>query len=317
MASLAELAGSHTDLDEPAIDHLQRLVGAWALLADLSFADLLLYAPSVGREDEFVVLAHARGTTGPTVHIVDPVGDVVGPVSGPLLRDALKVGAKGGGTVVRSDYPIGAADSTVEEEIGPLSSDRLLRVDYVPVRQGPRVIGVLTRQSSPTPIGVSNPLEQIYRELYDRFTEMIVDGTFPYEAFERIGEFREPRVGDGVMALNQEGRIEYASPNAISALHRLGVLGGVLGRRLSDLGLDDTVVRRSFGRRRSTVSELEHGPDLTVVVRAYPLVAGDRATGAVALLRDISELRHRDRLLCRRTRRFGRSTIESRTTCKR
>ena len=34
-----------------------------------------------------------------------------------------------------------------------------------------------------------------------------------------------------------------------------------------------------------------------VVLRAYPLVAGDRITGAVALLRDVSELRHHDRLL--------------------
>ena len=34
-----------------------------------------------------------------------------------------------------------------------------------------------------------------------------------------------------------------------------------------------------------------------VVLRAYPLVAEDRTSGAVALLRDVSELRHHDRLL--------------------
>ena len=45
MASLAELARQHTNLDKEAIAHLQRLVAGWGLLADFCFADLLLFAP--------------------------------------------------------------------------------------------------------------------------------------------------------------------------------------------------------------------------------------------------------------------------------
>ena len=48
MASLAELARIHTDLDGPRIAHLQRLVATWGLLADLCFADLLLFAAGRG-----------------------------------------------------------------------------------------------------------------------------------------------------------------------------------------------------------------------------------------------------------------------------
>ena len=43
MTSLAELAREHSTLDRDDIDHLNRLTAEWAFLADLCFADLLLY----------------------------------------------------------------------------------------------------------------------------------------------------------------------------------------------------------------------------------------------------------------------------------
>ena len=43
--------------------------------------------------------------------------------------------------------------------------------------------------------------------------------------------------------------------------------------------------------------ELERGPEVTVVLRCIPLMSDAAVTGAVVLLRDISELRRRDRLL--------------------
>jgi len=48
MASLAEFARVHTHLDADEVDHLQRLVASWGLLADLCFADLLLFAAADG-----------------------------------------------------------------------------------------------------------------------------------------------------------------------------------------------------------------------------------------------------------------------------
>ena len=322
MASLAELARARTALDERAVDHLQRLVGAWALLADLSFSDLLVYAPctpvgptadgpasgetgpAAGADPPaaaggFIVLAHIRCTTGPTVYPIDPIGALADPETAPLLDLAMTGRTLGRHTVARPDRrPAGVGgDDVVTEQAPPPGLDSHLIVDCVPVRVSGEVVAVLTSQSGLAPIGHFNPLAATYRALYDRFTLMIADGCFPYDRFEQIGEFREPRVGDGVMVVDREGRVEYLSPNATSALNRLGVIGAVTGRRLDDVGLDGTVIRRSFARRRSTVSELEQGPHLCVVVRSYPLVEGDRVTGSVALLRDISELRHRDQLL--------------------
>ena len=45
MATLAELTRLGTELSTRQLLHLQRLASWWGLLADLSFADLLLFAP--------------------------------------------------------------------------------------------------------------------------------------------------------------------------------------------------------------------------------------------------------------------------------
>ena len=319
MVGLAELARAGTALDERSIDHLHRLVASWAPLADLSFGDLLLYAPCIsgfdaasvavpedrerdgttaGMDGDFVVLAHARANTGPTVRVVDPVGALVRGPGSEWLRTAIDTGEAGEAEIAEAGTHSGVGGDTVVEEEGTLPRrDRRRVVDYVPVRCGDAPVAVLAREAAPAPIRHENPLETIYRGLYARFARMIAAGAFPYDRMERVGEFREPRVGDGVVVLDREGRISYASPNARSALHRLGVTRPVPGCRLDDLRLDDTVIRRSFSRRRSTVAEFTAGSGIVVVMRAYPLVAEDRVTGAVALLRDVSELRHHDQLL--------------------
>ena len=319
MVGLAELARAGTALDERSIDHLHRLVASWAPLADLSFGDLLLYAPCVNGFDPatvevapdraaneagsgtgrgFVVLAHARANTGPTVHVVDPVGTVVQGPGLAWLRSAMDTGEPGEAEISEVGALYGVGEDLMVEEEGSLPlRDRRRVVDYVPVRCGDAPVAVLAREAGPAPVRHENPLETIYRGLYGRFARMIAEGAFPYGRMERVGEFREPRVGDGVLVFDREGRVSYASPNARSALHRLGVMHPVPGRSLSDLGLDDTVIRRSFWRRRSTVAEFTAESMIVVVLRAYPMVAEDRITGAVAMLRDVSELRQHDRLL--------------------
>ena len=78
MATLTELARLRTALDGPQLDHLQRLVASWGLLADFCFADLLLFAPRRSRRadgERFVVLGQIRPTTSQTLYRSDWVGD--------------------------------------------------------------------------------------------------------------------------------------------------------------------------------------------------------------------------------------------------
>jgi two-component system, sensor histidine kinase PdtaS len=104
-------------------------------------------------------------------------------------------------------------------------------------------------------------------------------------------------VGDGVVLLDSEANVEYASPNAVSALHRVGIHANAEGRRLSELGLQETAVRTAYAIQAPVTEEIERGPDVTVLLRCLPLMETGAVTGGLLLLRDISDLRRRDRML--------------------
>ncbi len=303
MASLAEIARAKTTLDSAAIAHLQRLVSSWSLLSDLSFSDLLLYVPSNGAsnisdESKFVVLGHTRSVTGTTVHYGDPVGQTVSVVDHPQLARAMVERKRFQGLITRSDFHgPDHDDQLVEEDIRLPGAGAQIAVDYIPVLGNGDTVAVLTREAESAFVRHPSPVERPYRAVGERLAQMVVDGAFPFVESERVGELREPRVGDGVVVLDREGRIEYASPNAVSAMHRLRVLSNLEGRRLRELGIDESAMRRAFSSRHSTVDEFEEAEDACVVVRCHPLIENGRVTGAVSLLRDISELRSRDRLL--------------------
>ena len=66
-----------------AVDHLHAVVGEWQLLADLSFADYLMW---VARDDgALVCVAQCRPNTAPTVLITDAVGTLVAAGDLPLV----------------------------------------------------------------------------------------------------------------------------------------------------------------------------------------------------------------------------------------
>jgi two-component sensor histidine kinase len=83
----------------------------------------------------------------------------------------------------------------------------------------------------------------------------------------------------------------------VSALHRLGVHRNAEGLGLGELGLDEDWVHRAFSIPAPVSQEIEVGSESTVLFRAVPLLDKGHPTGAVLLVRDISELRRRDRLL--------------------
>ena len=76
MPSLIDLVRSHTDLDDEDVKWLQLLMADWQIIADLSFADLVLWLPD--REGRgFWAGAQMRPTTGPTDYVDDLVGAFV------------------------------------------------------------------------------------------------------------------------------------------------------------------------------------------------------------------------------------------------
>ncbi len=121
------------------------------------------------------------------------------------------------------------------------SKDRV-RVQVIPVRREDRLIGLVTREESMTLARRSGELERTYFEVFDRFARMIADGTFPFDVDEVEMESAR-RVGDGVIVIDAETRVKFASPNAVSSLHRMGIHTYAQTQRLIDIGFDDDAAR--------------------------------------------------------------------------
>jgi two-component sensor histidine kinase len=282
MASLAELARFFTRLDPAAIAHLQRLSASWGLLADFCFADLLMFAvvgqPREGSGNRFVVLGQVRPTTAQTVYRADWVGTVLEEHDRPLVARAWRLGE-----IIEGEMTI------------PPLRERV-RMLCIPVRYQGEVVAVLTRESAPSIGRQPGELERSYVDVFNRFARMIAAGDFPFDA-EKTESKESPRVGDGVIVLDENQRVEYSSPNAVSTLHRLGIHGNAEGLRFGEVGLEDNVVRNAFALGVPVTEEIPRGFDVTVLMRCIPMVDNRAVTGAVVLLRDISELRRRDLLL--------------------
>jgi len=140
----------------------------------------------------------------------------------------------------------------------------------------------------------------------DDLCRMIADGSFPSPPWH--GETTSaPRVGDGLLRVAPDGRVEYASPNAQSAYRRLGVTGDLADEDLAKLtarlatdpldgGEAAARIRAALQGEAPARKEFE-AQGATVLLRALPLRPGGEALGALVLVRDVTEIRRRDRAL--------------------
>ncbi len=279
MATLGDFARQHTDLGKEAVGHLQNLVSEWGMLADFCFADLLLYLPTTA--DDWLLAAHVRAATGQTLYIADFVGSTA--------DDERR-------RIIESSFDSGDIE---EGEISIDGVDAAARMLAIPVRHGDRPIAVLTREWSTRSGRQPGELERTYLEIFGRFAGMIRSGLFPFPG--RVADSSiSPRVGDGVLVIDDDAKVRYASPNAVSALHRVGIGSNSVGQTLSELGFTDSAVRQAFERGEPVVEEFDQTAEVTLLARCMPLIedgAERTVSGAVLLLRDVSELRRRDRLI--------------------
>jgi two-component sensor histidine kinase len=78
----------------------------------------------------------------------------------------------------------------------------------------------------------------------------------------------------------------------------MNLQSNVDGLRLEEAGVADlTAVARAFATALPVTEELEQRPDVTILVRCIPMLEVGAVTGGLLLLRDVSDIRRRDRLL--------------------
>jgi len=288
MARLEDLIHGRSPLSPQHIHRIQELVADWQLLADLSFADLVLWVPL--RKDfknwptGYVAIAHIRPTTAATVFTHDVIGDEIEWGAAPLIDQALSEGE-----IIRDSQP---------ELVGEV----MIKVETVPVIFESQVIAVISRHRSADSMRTPSRLELNYREIAHKLYAMVSEGSFPYPGAHAFLD-PAPRVGDGLIRLDVNGTISYASPNARSAYNRLGLDSDLEGLNLGEiseqinknnLDADDQGLRTRLSGKNLQRAECENdGGTIDLIV--LPLVAKGDRIGAIVLIQNVTELRRRER----------------------
>ena len=290
MPKLEEYLRDRSPLDVKQIRRIRELTADWQLLADLSFADLILWVPL--RKDfktwpsGYVAVAHIRPTTAATVFTQDVIGEEISWGSRPRIDQALS-----GAEIVRDADPEKFGDIYIKEET-------------IPVILNDQVIAVISRHRNAELMRQPSRLELNYREVAHNVYRMVAEGAFPYTEHSELFD-PAVRVGDGLIRLDINGAIIYASPNAKSAFSRMGWAGELEGNNLGDVARRVSVAKREAQEEAVEVGlsgkslrrvEIENAGG-TVDLLALPLLAGGDRIGAIVLLQNVTELRRREREL--------------------
>jgi two-component sensor histidine kinase len=286
------LLSDQSSLTPDDVLRLGELTAEWQLLADLSFADLVLWIPK--RQDQkswpegHRAVAQIRPMTAATVFTHDLIGNEVTWGSRTDLDQALS-----SGEIIR--------DSRAEQ-VGEIE----IKVECIPVFFLDRVIAVISRHRNLETMRTPSRLELNYREIANHIYRMIAEGNFPVKDNVYLAE-AAPRVGDGLVRINVSGEVLFASPNARSALNRVGWDKDVEGQNfgqvldslvsaISPLNPKEENWQISMSGKQLRREEFENSGGVLDLL-AIPLTEGDNRIGAVVLVHNVTELRRKDRAL--------------------
>ena len=277
---LEELLLDRAGLDGDTVDHLQLLLADWQVLADLSFADLLLFVPYrlPDETDAYLCVGQMRPYTAQTIYQEDLVGQAFPVSDRPMVARAIS-----GGRVIRDADPDWSTGVPVREEA-------------IPVRFRGGVVAVVTREANVSTARSPSQLELTYLQSAGELAQMLADGTFPYASDHPEERELSPRVGDGIMRVDSAGTVTYASPNAISAYRRLGSLEHLLGQHLRDFDIGAIDLTLALDRGEPVETEVER-QGAVVLRRLLPLISHDDVIGGLVLVREVTELRRHERAL--------------------
>lgn len=282
----AQVFADHTNLDDEQIAMLEQLVEEWGLLADLAFSDLILWVPDVD-DNVFWAAAQQRPNTGPTALEDDVVGEDIFYEPEHLVTEAYlsRRISRTSGNKLSAGIPVDVA--------------------AIPVVRKGRCIGVVEIHTNRMGVRAPGALEDAYLDAANLLELMMLRGQFPMGG-DRTVPWLSPRVGDGMMRVDKRGFITFASPNALSAFRHLGLGGDLEGEFLTTVlyellpDRDIAELQRHQGgglTLQAREIDLDADNDICLRLRSLPITDERGPAGHLMFVRDVSELRRRERQL--------------------
>jgi len=283
---------AHGRSEPEDIDWLHMLVGDGQLLADLAFADIVLWVPT---DDGFVAVAHSRPSSAATLFYRDFVGQGVKPQWRDQVTQAFETA-----TIVDSNAPDWYEEMPTRLRAVPV----IRRVSATSAETVPTPIGVLTRHTNLSAARTPSRQELTFNECANDLFAMIASGDFPDLGAPTGPRRGAPRASDGLIRLDVDGVTTFASPNALSAFNRMGFADELEGESLAEVTtrllsgniiVDESLPLVVTGRAPWRTDIEARG--VTVSLRTIPVRNRGERTGAIVLCRDVTELRHQEREL--------------------
>ena len=293
MSTLSELVQAQGRASEADIEWLHLLVGDWQLLADLAFADIVLWVPS--SDDGFVAVAHARPSSSATLFYRDFIGQAVKPDWKKQIDESFQ-----SARIVDTAAPDWYEETPTRVRAVPV----LRRLSPSGKQTTDLPIAVITRHTNLSEARTPSRQELTFNECANDLFAMIASGDFPDLGAPSGPRRGAPRASDGLIRLDVDGTVTFASPNALSAFNRIGFPGELEGESLAEvttglisgqLTVDESLPLVVTGRAPWRTDIEARG--VTVSLRAIPIRNRGERVGAIVLCRDVTEVRHQEREL--------------------
>jgi two-component system, sensor histidine kinase PdtaS len=293
VSTLSDLVIAQGRSEEADVEWLHLLVGDWQLLADLAFADIVLWVPSA--EGSFVAVAHARPSSSATLFYRDFVGQDVRPEWVSQVTQAFETAH-----IVDSASPDWFEETPTRVRAVPV----MRRLSPSGAATTTHPIAVISRHTNLSEARTPSRQELTFNECANDLFAMIEVGDFPDLGAPAGPRRGAPRASDGLIRLDVDGIVTFASPNGLSAFNRMGFGGELEGESLAEvttgllagkLTVDESLPLVVTGRAPWRTDIEAKG--VTVSLRSIPIRdRGDRV-GAIVLSRDVTELRHQEQEL--------------------
>ncbi|MCL2794603.1 MAG: PAS domain-containing sensor histidine kinase [Microbacteriaceae bacterium] len=292
MSTLSDLVIAHGRSTPEDIEWMHMLVGDGQLLADLAFADIVLWVPT---EDGFIAVAHSRPSSAATLFYRDIVGQKIRPEWLQQVSEAFDTGR-----IVDSSAPEWYEETPTRVRAVPV----LRRLGSTSSKTTDSPIAVLTRHTNLSDSRTPGRQELTFNDCANDLFAMIASGDFPDLGAPSGPRRGAPRAADGLIRLDVEGITTFASPNALSAFNRIGFTDELEGESLAEVTthlltgraeVDESLPLVVTGRAPWRTDVDVRG--VTISLRAIPIRNRGERVGAIVLVRDVTEMRHQEREL--------------------
>ncbi len=309
MSTLRNLARKYSDLSEEQLDWLELLMLDWPLLAELALGDVVLWVPT--KDSNYLAVAHSRPAGSVTLFYRDIIGDYIRddwrevvdetmetrkPASSraPVWYEETAMKLNAFSVSMRDEGAAGAAETSRNTDTGVITT----------IGMPTEPFAVLTVHTSPSDPQYATHIGRAFREVADDLFSMIQQGLFPSPGSTRGRERGAPRASDGLVRINTDGIVTFASPNTQSAFTLLGYRDELEGENFSEVIAE--LVKGQFDTNESlpliAQGRVAKRADVeingrVVTLRSIPVIREEERIGGIVLTRDVTGLRQQEQEL--------------------